>query len=179
MTEKKSIIIDNIDVSKCGYFNNTDECYCEECCSEFGCAICNDRPNCYFKQLEQKINECEKLQQECEKLEYHKNVILEHSRYYKNNCKRYKKEIGKLTEANETYKKMLDNPKVRVALIDIRTGERALWQKYKLRMEQAEQKLKRIRDICINGVYDEFHMPLDENSVILQIIDEENNEKNS
>lgn len=46
-------------MSKCNYFNNTDKSYCEECCSEFGCAICNDRPNCYYKQLKRKEQECE------------------------------------------------------------------------------------------------------------------------
>ena len=56
----KKIIIDGVDVSKCNYFNNTDKSYCEECCSEFGCAICNDRPNCYYKQLARKEQECEK-----------------------------------------------------------------------------------------------------------------------
>ena len=59
MTDKQ-IIIDDVDVSKCNYFNNTDKSYCEECCSEFGCAICNDRPNCYYKQLARKEQECEK-----------------------------------------------------------------------------------------------------------------------
>ena len=58
---KKQIIIDGVDVSKCNYFNNTDKSYCEECCSEFGCAICNDRPNCYFKQLKRKEQEYNKL----------------------------------------------------------------------------------------------------------------------
>ena len=58
---KEQIIIDGVDVSKCTYFNNTDESYCEECCSEFGCALCDDRPNCYFKQLARKTQECEEL----------------------------------------------------------------------------------------------------------------------
>ena len=62
MTDKQ-IIIDDVDVSKCNYFNNTDKSYCEECCSEFGCAICNDRPNCYYKQLKCKEQECEELKQ--------------------------------------------------------------------------------------------------------------------
>lgn len=62
MTDKQ-IMIDGVDVSKCNYFNNTDKSYCEECCSEFGCAICNDRPNCYYKQLARKEQECEELKE--------------------------------------------------------------------------------------------------------------------
>lgn len=60
MTDKQ-IIIDGVDVNKCSYFNSTDEHYCEECSSEFGCAVCDDRPNCYFKQLKRKEQECEEL----------------------------------------------------------------------------------------------------------------------
>ena len=65
MTDKQ-MIIDDVDVSKCNYFNNTDKSYCEECCSEFGCAICNDRPNCYYKQLARKEQECDELKHEVE-----------------------------------------------------------------------------------------------------------------
>lgn len=50
------------------------------------------------------------------------------------------------------------------------------WQdKYnqlKTENKQAEQKLERIKEICKNGAYDKFNMPLDELSVILKIIDE-------
>ena len=53
MTDKQ-IIIDGVDVSGCGYFNFTDEHYCEECSSEFGCAVCDERTNCYYKQLKRK-----------------------------------------------------------------------------------------------------------------------------
>ena len=62
MTDKQ-IMINDVDVSRCNYFNNTDKSYCEECCSEFGCAICNDRPNCYYKQLARKEEECEELKE--------------------------------------------------------------------------------------------------------------------
>ena len=70
MTDKQ-IIIDGVNVSKCNYFNNTDKSYCEECCSEFGCAICNDRPNCYYKQLVRKEEEYEELRQ------YHNKCCIE------------------------------------------------------------------------------------------------------
>ena len=42
---------------------------------------------------------------------------------------------------------MLKYPEVRLALTDVRTGERDLWQKYKSKMEQAEQKLEEIQHI--------------------------------
>ena len=52
MTDKH--IIDGVDVSKCDYFSFADEYYCGECSSEFGCAICDERPNCCYKQLKRK-----------------------------------------------------------------------------------------------------------------------------
>ena len=69
MTEYKPIYVDEVDVSKCCYFNGTDKNYCEECSSEFGCAICNDRPNCYFKQLTRKVQECGELKVEKQQAE--------------------------------------------------------------------------------------------------------------
>ena len=43
---------------------------------------------------------------------------------------------------------MFDNEEFRVALTDVRTGERELWQKYKPRMIKAEQCLDEIEDLC-------------------------------
>ena len=48
-------------ISKCSYFIFTDEHYCEECSSEFGCAVCDERKTCYYKQLARKEQECERL----------------------------------------------------------------------------------------------------------------------
>ena len=66
MTDKQ-IIIDGVDVSECSYFNCTDEHYCDECSSEFGCAICDERTTCYYKQLKRKEQECEELKKEVKK----------------------------------------------------------------------------------------------------------------
>lgn len=57
----KQIIIDGVDVSGCSYFNCTDEHFCDECSSEFGCAICDERPNCIYKQLKRKEQSEERL----------------------------------------------------------------------------------------------------------------------
>lgn len=84
-----------------------------------------------------------------------------------------KKEIDKLKTENESYKKMLDNPEIRVVLADFRSGERDLWQKYKPRMEQAEQKLEKIKEfvtaLCYTVMSDGL-VTLQKD--ILQIIDE-------
>lgn len=55
MTEKEQIIIDGVNVSGCKFFNDiTESYYC------FGIP-CKDRPNCDYKQLARKTQECEKL----------------------------------------------------------------------------------------------------------------------
>lgn len=55
MTDEEQIMINGIDVGECKFFNNiTENHYC------FGIP-CKDRPNCYFKQLARKTQECEKL----------------------------------------------------------------------------------------------------------------------
>lgn len=66
----KQIIVDGVDVSKCNYFSFTDELYCDECSSEFGCASCDERPNCCYKQLkrkEQTLNKIKDIAEHCTK----------------------------------------------------------------------------------------------------------------
>lgn len=52
MTDKE-IIIDGVDVSECKYLP-----YCEDKQGN-----CGNNPNCYFKQLKRKEQECEKYEQ--------------------------------------------------------------------------------------------------------------------
>ena len=68
MTDKQ-IIIDGADVSKCKYF----DCNYKECKAEYyvrhGYEIvkydsCRENPNCYYKQLKRKEQECERLKEE-------------------------------------------------------------------------------------------------------------------
>ena len=82
MTDKEQIIIDGVNVSTCGqlekyFLPNNDK--------EFkGCALselyygefeysCKAHPNCYFKQLARKTQECKELK---EKLEAYENLAL-------------------------------------------------------------------------------------------------------
>lgn len=60
MTEE--IIIDGIDVSKCKYYtDNVDYLSNKDwtCRAEMFNTCCEDYPNCYFKQLKRKEQECE------------------------------------------------------------------------------------------------------------------------
>ena len=58
MTDKP-IMINGVDVAGCGYLGLYKECKlkCGSCCP----VDCSDNPNCYYKQLIHKEQECERL----------------------------------------------------------------------------------------------------------------------
>ncbi len=69
MTDKEEIIIDGVDVSKCEYSSTTPSnilCYMKG-------NKCKNNPNCYFKQLARKTQECEELK---EKIKAYENLAL-------------------------------------------------------------------------------------------------------
>ena len=55
MTDKE-IIIDGVDVSRCSNYDHDSYFECKD-----GCCHCDEIPNCYFKQLKHKEQECEEL----------------------------------------------------------------------------------------------------------------------
>ena len=58
MTDKKEIIIDSVDVSGCKHYNPEQYFECN-----IGCCHCEENPDCYYKQLNRKEQECEKIKQ--------------------------------------------------------------------------------------------------------------------
>ena len=64
MTDKQ-IIIDEIDVSGCKHYKNRT-CIADYCLTDmpFGEAKCELNPNCYYKQLKRKEQECEELKRQ-------------------------------------------------------------------------------------------------------------------
>ena len=74
MTDKEQIIIHGVDISECKEFYracvNTQEP--EVICKKY--EFCSENPNCYFKQLARKTQECEELKEKVkayEKLALH------------------------------------------------------------------------------------------------------------
>lgn len=57
MTDKE-IIINGVDVSECKHYNPEQYFKCN-----IGCCHCEENPNCYYKQLSRKEQECEELKQ--------------------------------------------------------------------------------------------------------------------
>lgn len=57
-------IIDGIDVSECKHYNPEQYFKCN-----IGCCHCEENPNCYYKQLKRKEQECEELKKKKEENE--------------------------------------------------------------------------------------------------------------
>lgn len=102
MTNKKQIVIDGVDVSKCQDFHisrvGTGKCcYCDSDNTQF--LACKDNPNCYFKQLSRKTQECKELKEELElntqnavtldmakRLYNYRKALEEIEEYFKTEC---------------------------------------------------------------------------------------------
>lgn len=72
--------------------------------------------------------------------------------FYKQ-LQRKTQECEELKEELSTYKKMLDNPEVRIALTDIRTGERDIWRKLGNKANRYKQALEKIDNIVTSAGY--------------------------
>lgn len=87
MTDKEQVIIDGVDVSGCGHLEDKEACGSMDCQS----IECEKNPNCLFKQLARKTQECEELKENLNNSEkwrikseeLNKNFELENTRYRK------------------------------------------------------------------------------------------------
>lgn len=181
MTDKQ-IIIDGVDVSEC------DE--------RSMCINCESVTNCYYKQLKRKEQECEKLKARlkpklknahCVYFEGQTGICKakEFTKCNPVNCKLYTiDELSTIVDLQTQLDQLkAENEELRKNLVDKHTSRcfrLVTHREYnKLIIEIAEsrqensklkQALEKIEEVCKNGAYDEFKMPLDENSIILDII---------
>ena len=94
MTDKQQIMINGVDVSECEYVCNT-------AFGNIGCKLpfneeihCCNIPNCYFKQLARKTQECEELKRKVElmmdcpdcKVDEYKKALEEIEEYIYTDC---------------------------------------------------------------------------------------------
>ena len=94
MTDKE-IIIDGVDVSGCKYCLKMTKYRCT-IQRDIYKWLCEENPNCYYKQLKRKEQECEELKEKNKK-------ILKHQRI------RYKKKREKAKEVNKYGKERTTN----------------------------------------------------------------------
>ena len=77
----KPIIVTGVDVSKCEFLTKTGHCRAHMSIMGIDTNKCECFPNCYFKQLKRKEQECNKLKQTIAEIkeicnEYQKEYIL-------------------------------------------------------------------------------------------------------
>ena len=119
MTDKEQIIIDGVDVSKCEFYMHYDY-------GKFshGCSLHKDMfglPVC------------------CDIADCCKDCYFKQLARKTQECEELKSQI-------ETYSKMLDSTEFRVALTDVRTGEREVWRELGSKAQRYEQALNNIKN---------------------------------
>lgn len=94
MTDKEQIIIDGVDVSKCEYLKESfTGLICADCNKSNDCS---KSPNCYFKQLARKTQECVLLSE---------NLAIkeEEARHYLGEAYKYRKALEEIEEIIKEY----------------------------------------------------------------------------
>lgn len=85
--DKEQIIIDGVDVSRCIDFNKRDKVSCYHILYD----KCNENPNCYFKQLACKTQECEQKDKELLSNEKIINKLMKEVDELRQECEELKK----------------------------------------------------------------------------------------
>lgn len=70
-------------------------------------------------------------------------------------CEQKQKIIEERKEESVTYKKMLDNPEFRIALIDFKTGECEVWQEQGRKADRYRKALEEIEKILKDEICEE------------------------
>lgn len=156
-----------IDVSKCEWSRQIDldiNIICTLNSAKKCSGYCKDNPNCVFKQLKHKEQECDRLKHDND---YQVGAL--------------EKTIDQLKAENETYKKMFEDEDVRLALNEVRTGERHLWFNKAKKLEQTLTEIKEIAELFCNACQEFEPEKIDRNCMycnygkILQKISEVHN----
>lgn len=124
VSRKEQIMIDGVDVSKCEFILDSIGIICNLKNGRTDKCNCSDYPNCDFKQLARKTQECEKLQEQISKIKEYvrhnmfdvdcdnwfdrfiytfedwKKSILENENKYKQECEELKEENEELNKRN-------------------------------------------------------------------------------
>ena len=110
MTDKERIMINGVDVSKCKHYR---KCILPD---NIGCKIddflCCDKPNCYFKKLARKAQECESLNKRASSLEEIADDLQQRNHHLTQECEELKRKVELMMDCPDCkvdeYKKALE-----------------------------------------------------------------------
>ena len=146
MTDKQ--MIDGIDVNKCQHYGKCSTyCYIVD-------ELCSDNPNCYYKQLKRKEQECEALQMS----ENEAKEIIAELQAYKDINEDFKTAWEELKVENEELKEIINEAKnSNLGLKSFLVGE-AVGNEYEQQLDQLKQTLDEIEEFCIvySGNHDAY-----------------------
>lgn len=95
MEDNTEIIVNGVDVSKCFHYVNNKEYSCNLSHTPFHYRHCEENPNCYFKQLQRKTTECEKLKNKLNEYERAGGILDEGEAWY-GLAQRYKQALEEI-----------------------------------------------------------------------------------
>lgn len=165
-------IIDDVDVSGCEHLTEIQGCWLSTCDylkykGNITNELCKYNPNCYYKQLKRKEQECEKLRFPMSDTNY---AILTKEEF---------EQLDQLKAENEELKNEIEACYNQVEDFDIIATSKSN------KLKQAEQKLEQIRQVCtetksVENIKDMYTAKLSglylKSRQILQIIDRGNDE---
>lgn len=103
----KEIIIDSVDISGCEFL--WKEKLPKKVCNNGNLDCdCNSNPNCYFKQLKQKEQECEQLKEQLSIEQERYTTMRPHAIELADTKLRLQKEVNKYKQALDEIEKYLD-----------------------------------------------------------------------
>ena len=145
MTDKK-IMVNDVNVSGCEHLTEIRGCWLSTCDylkhkGNITSKVCKYNPECYFKQLARKTQECEQLKEKYEALKLENQegyeIVDELKHEYEeleNKIKKLRKNLALEIEASDRYRKALEE----IEGIAKNFGSYAAWQ---------EQRINKILDI--------------------------------
>lgn len=132
-----------------GYYTHHNICECGTQGVENFNFFCKDNPNCYYKQLQRKTAECEKLNEELKC----KHLVLDECSQTGKNCKGLRACFEQLERKNEKLKEELENAKYSSKMwqeqADKRNEISKIWFKKAAKYKSA---LEEIEKFCYRGV---------------------------
>ena len=152
----KQVIVDGCDVAGCEYLGLYKECKlkCGSCCP----VDCKDNPNCYYKQLKRKEQECEVIVADAEVTYTHLEHRIEMCDLLGKSLKVKEQECERLEEANNTL--TVTREKLLGDLYIVEENLKDYIEHYNRQSEELDQlKVERDKIKAIgNNYFDEYEM---------------------